>query len=76
MLASTDLLQQLVQRPAAGATGVAVAHTLVGSSPARTRIARTLRRAADRLDATTSPSAVSNALPGGGFEPPSGLSAL
>ncbi len=75
MLASTDLLQQLVN-DRQQELRASVAHTLVGSSPARTRIARTLRRAADRLDATTSPSAVSNALPGGGFEPPSGLSAL
>ena len=52
----------------------AAAHRLVAPNPARTRIARTLRRAADRLDTATSPSAVS-ALPGGGFEPPPGLSA-
>ena len=46
--------------------GLTAAHRLVGSSPARIRIARTLRRAADRLDTATSPSTVRSALPGGG----------
>jgi hypothetical protein len=76
MYPSPDILQQLTHDRQRDRQTAAAAHKLVGSSPARTRIARTLRRAADRLDATTSPSAVRSALPGGGFEPPSGLSAL
>ena len=70
---SPDLLQQLVNDRQQDRRASAAAHRLVGSSPARARIARTLRRAADRLDTATSPPAVSSALPGG-YSPP-GLSA-
>jgi hypothetical protein len=75
MHASTDLMQQLVQDRQQDLRAAASARKLVGSIPARTRIARTLRRAADRLDTATSPSAVRSALPGGGYQPPPGLSA-
>ena len=45
----------------------AAVHRLVPSSPARSRIARTLRRTADRLDAATAPATpMRSALPGGG----------
>ena len=45
----------------------AAVHRLVPSAPARTRVARTLRRTADRLDtATPATSPVRSALPGGG----------
>jgi hypothetical protein len=45
----------------------AAEHRLAPSTPARTRIARTLRRTADRLDAAApAASPVRSALPGGG----------
>ena len=45
----------------------AAVHRLVPESPARVRIARTLRRAADRLDmGTSATSPVRSAIPGGG----------
>ncbi len=45
----------------------AAVHRLVSASPARVRIARTLRRAADRLDtATAVTTPVRSAIPGGG----------
>ena len=73
---SPDLLQQLTHDRQQDRLAAAATHKLVGSSPARIRIARTLRRAADRLDATTSPSAVRSALPGGSSQLPPGLSAF
>lgn len=72
---SPDFLQQIVHDRQHDRRAAAAAHRLVVPGPARTRIARTLRRAADRLDTATSPSAVRNALPGGGCQPPPGLSA-
>ena len=47
-----DLLHQLVQDRQQELLASAAAHRLVAPVPARTRIARSLRRAADRLDAT------------------------
>ena len=45
----------------------AAVHRLVAESPARVRMARTLRRAADRLDtATAVKTPVRSAIPGGG----------
>jgi hypothetical protein len=75
MYLALDHLQQLTHDRQQDFQAAAAAHKLAGSSPARMRIARTLRRVADRLDTATSPPAVSSALPGGGFEPPPGLSA-
>jgi hypothetical protein len=66
MYLSTDLLHQLTDDRQQNQWATAAAHRLAGSSPARARIARTLRRAADRLDTATSPSAVRGALPGRG----------
>ena len=66
MYLSPDLLHQLTDDRQQDRRAAAAAHRIAGSSPARTRIARTLRRAADRLDTATSPSSVRGALPGGG----------
>ena len=74
MYLPADLLQQLTHDRQQDLRASAAAHRLVGSSPARIRIARTLRRAADRLDAATSPSSVRSALPGGSSQLPPGLS--
>jgi len=68
-----DHLQQLTYDRQQARQASAAAHRFVGSSPARIRIARTLRRAADRLDAATSPSAVRSAHPGGSSQLPPGL---
>ena len=73
---SPEVLHQLVNDRQQDRWAAADAHRLAGSTPARIRIARTLRRAADRLDTATSPATVSSALPGGGCQPPSGVSAL
>jgi hypothetical protein len=60
-------LSQLVQDRQQDRLAAAAVHRLVPSSPARVRIARTLRRTADRLDAATAPSTrMGSALPGGG----------
>ena len=67
-----DHLQQLTHDRQQARQASAAAHRFVGSSPARIRIARTLRRAADRLDAATSPSAVRSAHPGGSSQLPPG----
>ena len=67
MYPAPTTLSQLVQDRQQDLLDAAAAHRLVPSSPARIRIARTLRRAADRLDAATAaPKPVRNALPGGG----------
>ena len=66
MHTSPDLLQQLTHDRQQDRWASAVAHRLAGPSQARRRIAQSLRRAADRLDTATSPSGVSEALPGGG----------
>jgi hypothetical protein len=63
---SPSLLEQLVNDRQQDRWASAAAHRLAGSSPARRRIAQSLRRAADRLDAATSPSAVGSAAPGRG----------
>ena len=64
---SDALLSPLVQDRQRDRLAAAAASRLVPSSPARIRIARSLRRAADRLDAgAASPARVGSALPGGG----------
>ena len=60
-------LSQLTQDRQQVLLAAAAVHRLVPSSPARTRVARTLRRTADRLDAaTTATTPVRSAVPGGG----------
>lgn len=60
-------LSQLVHDRQQDRLDAAAVHRLVQPSPARTRVARTLRRTADRLDVGTSAtSPVRSALPGGG----------
>jgi hypothetical protein len=60
-------LSQLVHDRQQDRLAAAAVHRLVPSSPARVRIARTLRRTADRLDAATAPAKpMRRALPGGG----------
>jgi hypothetical protein len=62
-----SVLTQIVYDRQQDRLAAAAAHRLVPSTPVRTRIARSLRRAADRLDATAvSPTQVRSALPGGG----------
>jgi hypothetical protein len=62
-----DFLSQVTHDRQQDRLAAAAVHRLVPSSPARTRVARTLRRTADRLDAATvSPNPVRSALPGGG----------
>ncbi len=63
---STQLLQQLIDDRQQDRHSAAAAQRLAETSPARKRIAQSLRRAADRLDATASPSGMSTALPGRG----------
>jgi hypothetical protein len=63
MYAATDFDAQITQDRQQDRLAAAAVHRLVPSSPARSRIARTLRRTADRLDAaTTAASPVRNAL--------------
>jgi hypothetical protein len=60
-------LSQLVHDRQQDRLAAAAVHRLVPSSPARSRIARTLRRTADRLDAATAPAKpMRSAFPGGG----------
>jgi hypothetical protein len=64
---ASDLLPQLTHDHQQDRLAAAAVHRLAPPFPARTKLARTLRRAADRLDAATaSPGPVRNALPGGG----------
>ena len=68
---SHDPLSQLTHDRQQDRLASAAVHRLVPTSPARIRIARTLRRTADRLDAAAvSPApvrgTVRSALPGGG----------
>jgi hypothetical protein len=64
---SSPVLSQIVHDRQQDRLAAAAAHRLVPSTPVRNRIARSLRRAADRLDAAAvSPSQVRSALPGGG----------
>lgn len=67
MYPTPDFLAQLTHDRQQDRLAAAAVHRLVPSSPARTRIARTLRRTADRLDAATAaPTRVGSAVPGGG----------
>jgi hypothetical protein len=67
-----DSLHQITADRQQDLLASAAVHRLVPSTPTRSRIARSLRRAADRIDATAvSPAAVKvgpvrSALPGGG----------
>lgn len=63
---SADLLAQLTSDRLQDRRAAAAAHRIVESTPARRRIAQSLRRAADRIDTATSPSTVRSALPGRG----------
>jgi hypothetical protein len=69
---SSDSLSQLIDDRQQDRLASAAVHRIAPSSPVRTRIARSLRRTADRLDAATaSPGAIKaptvrSALPGGG----------
>ncbi len=53
MYAATDFDTQITHDRQQDRLAAAAVHRLVPSSPARSRIARTLRRTADRLDAAT-----------------------
>jgi hypothetical protein len=75
MQLSSDLLQQLTYDRQHERQASAAARRLVATTPARRRIAQSLRRAADRLDATAPSVGVSTALPGRG-QAASGASAL
>jgi hypothetical protein len=67
LLTSSDLLQQLVSDRQQDLLGSAATRRNVVPGPVRTRIARTLRRAADRLDAATAATgSMSGADPGRG----------
>ena len=66
MQLSSDLLQQLTVDRHQDLRASAAARRLAGPVPARRRIAQSLRRAADRLDAATPSAPVSTALPGNG----------
>jgi hypothetical protein len=62
-----DVLTQITQDRQQDPLAAAAVHRLAPSTPVRTRIARTLRRTADRLDtATAAAKPVRSALPGGG----------
>jgi hypothetical protein len=68
MQLSPDLLQQLTEDRMNDRQASAAASRIVATTPARMRIAQSLRRAADRLDATST-------VPGRGT-PASGVSAF
>jgi hypothetical protein len=64
---TSDLLHQLTHDRQQDLRASAAARRLAGVDPARRHAARTLRRAADRLDAATAaPGSVSSPLPGRG----------
>jgi hypothetical protein len=65
MYPASDLLHQLTTDRQQDRHAAAAAHRLADSTPARRRIAQSLRRAADRLDATAS-AVAGSALPGRG----------
>jgi hypothetical protein len=67
MYLSSELLHQLISDRQQDRHSAASAQRAAEPSQARRRIARSLRRAADRLDASASTVTVSNALPGRGF---------
>jgi hypothetical protein len=63
----TDTIFQIAHDRQQDRLAAAAVHRLAPSTPVRLRLARTLRRTADRLDAATAPSArVGSAVPGGG----------
>ena len=67
MYPAPDFLAQITHDRQQDRLAAAAVHRLVPSSPARSRIARTLRRTADRLDAAAAAaSPVRSAVPGGG----------
>ena len=69
-----DLISQIAQDRQRDRLAAAAVHGLVASSPARARVAHSLRRVADRLDAATaSPPPVRSALPGGGCKAAAGV---
>jgi hypothetical protein len=53
MYPAPDFLDQITHDRQQDRLAAAAVHRLVSSSPVRSRIARTLRRTADRLDAAT-----------------------
>ena len=57
MFPAADFLFQLTHDRQQDRLAAAAVHRIAPSSPVRTRIARTLRRTADRLDAATTVSA-------------------
>jgi hypothetical protein len=69
-----DLISQIAQDRQRDRIAAAAVHGLVPSSPARARVAHSLRRVADRLDAATaSPPPVRSAVPGGGRKAAAGV---
>ena len=67
MYPAPDLLAQLTHDRQQDRLAAAAVHRLAPSSLVRTRLARTLRRTADRLDtATAAPKPMRSAVPGGG----------
>ena len=67
MQLSPQLLHQLIDDRQQDRHSAAAVQRLAETSTARKRIAQSLRRAADRLDTTTAPVAVSSASPGRGY---------
>lgn len=61
-----ELLDQLVADRQHDRQAAAASRRLAQASPARRRVAQSLRRAADRLDGSGSTVVASNALPGRG----------
>ena len=55
MYPAPEYLAQITQDRQQDRLAAAAVHRLAPSSPARSRIARTLRRTADRLDAAAAP---------------------
>jgi hypothetical protein len=72
---TSDFLHQLTLDRQQDRHASASAERLAGPAPARRRIAQSLRRAADRIDATAPPVGVGSAHPGCGT-PASGVSAF
>jgi hypothetical protein len=69
-----DLISQIAQDRQRDRLKAAAVQGLVVPSPARARVAHSLRRVADRLDtATTSPPPVRSAFPGGGCRAAAGV---
>jgi hypothetical protein len=70
-----DLISQIAQDRQRERIAAAAVHGLVASSPARARVAHSLRRLADRLDAATASPAppVRSAFPCGGRKAAAGV---